>query len=483
LEADLKRQHFLRVELASQKDGAKPFDGMAAGEFTDMYGRKAKFKKEDLAAYVKNTKAVLASTADSDGNVVGLPIDCMNHDHQEAAGWVVDVELGESGNVIAFTPRWNDMGMGLIAGDVMRFFSPTVDLSNKTIMGGSLTNWPATRDEKTGKILLRPVELSAGLFEMTEESLIERANNIARAFRSTFRDQFDTEYAWPVDVYEGYVICELGDKLYKVTFEEGEEGFEFAEFEAWVEVKRAYVEAMQAEQTHYMIGEFSHVSNGGDHAPDADLSVSGEKTMTVKLAELSAEDRAELVKQVAASLSTGATPPAAGAENAPDLLSLFNLQGASDEVAAAVKQTLLEQYDLIKEKASREAAEMIAGVRREADVSDLCARLTGGDKDAPFGLPVKSDDLKTWLLSLDKKQAEFARDLLTNVAKNGPIDYRERGHGKVQQGTQILPPMIAASLRSWIDAGQSMAEFFRVNAVELGNMSDYNLAEFQGKEK
>jgi hypothetical protein len=483
LEADLKRQHFLRVELAGQKSGAKPFDGMAAGEFTDMYGRKVKFKKEDLPAYVANTKAVLASTADASGAIVGLPIDGMNHDHQLAAGWVVDVELGAGGNVIEFTPRWTDWGMELIAGDVMRFFSPTVDLSNKTIMGGSLTNWPATRDEKTGKILLRPVELSAGLFEMTEESLIERANNIARAFRAAFRDQFETEDAWPVDVYEGYVICELGDKLYKVTFEEGEEGFEFAEFEDWVEVKRAYVEAMQAEQTHYMIGEFRSVSNGGDHAPDADLSVSGEKTMTVKLAELSAEDRAELVKQVAASLSTGATPPAAGAENAPDLISLFNLQGASDEVAAAVKQTLLEQYDLIKEKASREAAEMIASVRREADVSDLCARLTGGDKDAPFGLPVKSDDLKAWLLSLDKKQADFARELLTNVAKNGPIDYRERGHGKTQQGTQILPPMIAASLRSWIDAGQSVAEFFRVNAVELGNMSDYNLAEFQGKEK
>jgi hypothetical protein len=463
----------------------KKFDGMAAGEFFDMYGRKTIFKKEELALYVKNTKAVLASTKDENGEIVGLPIDAMNHDHREASGWVVDVELSGSGSVIEFTPRWNDMGMGMIENDIARFFSPTVDIGKKVIMGGSLTNWPATRDNQSGKILLRPIELSTSMYELTDESLFDRAQRIARAFRDTFRDSYEAGYAWPVDVFEGYVICEMGEKLYKVEFSEKAGTFEFTEFSEWIEVKRAYVEAAMKQFKNWNFGlfEIETVRNGGVNA--ADQNNSSEETMPIKLADLSTEDRDELVKQVAAALGKGGTDNTQNAQPVTPqaLLEMFNLQGASDEVKAAMRQTILDQYDLIQKQAQAEAAQLIANVRREANVTDLTAKLTGGDNKTPFGLQVKSDELKAWFLSLDPKQAEFATAMLTGVVERGVIDYREHGHGKVQQGTQPLPKEMAGLLKMWLEANQPIEEFFRVNADVLGAMSDYNLAEYQGKEK
>ena len=150
---------FALVDL-SLLDGTKPFDGMAAGRFTDMFGRDTVFLPEELPSYVANTKLALGSTRNASGEVVGFPIDTMNHDGGLAAGWIVDVNLSEGRNVIEFTPRWNDLGRGSIGADTMRFFSPTIDTEAKVIIGGSLTNWPATRTREH-QILLRPVELSA----------------------------------------------------------------------------------------------------------------------------------------------------------------------------------------------------------------------------------------------------------------------------------------------------------------------------------
>jgi hypothetical protein len=479
VEVSLKRQNFLFVNLAEQASGAKPFDGMAAGEFTDMYGRKARFKKEDLPAYVQNTKAVLASTADSEGNVVGLPIDGMNHDHQEAAGWVVDVNLGEGGEVIQFTPRWNDWGMALISKDVMRFFSPTVDLSNKSIMGGSLTNWPATRDEQSGKILLKPIELSAQIYEMTDESLLERANNIARAFRSAFRDQFDTEYAWPVDVFDGYVICELNDKLYKVTFSEGEDGFVFAEFDQWIEVKRSYVEAALREVKKLLSGLFGkageNVNNGGEHPAD-----NQPETGVIEM-EMTEQQLAELInKSVAAALANKTPAPDL---KAADLSALLDLEGLSDDARKQRKAELAAYIASERTRAENEWRAEMARFAHESNMAQLSSRLVSGTDECPRGLRASAEELKAHLMKLDPDEAKFWGDLMTAALEKGFVEFSERGHGRQMQGTQVLPAGIAASLKAWTESGQTVEEFFRVNAVELGNMADYNLADFQPKEK
>lgn len=478
----MEQTNFIFVDLAEQTDGPKPFDGMAAGEFVDMSGRRAIFKKDDLATYVKNTKVVLASTKDSSGEIVGLPIDAMNHDHREAAGWVVDVELGEGGGVIQFIPRWNPVGVDLISNDVARFFSPTVDISNKSIMGGSLTNWPATRDEKTGKILLRPIELSKQMFELADESLLDKANRIARAFRDSFCDGFETEYAWPVDVFEGYVIVEMGEKLYRVDFKEAGDAFEFAEFEKWVEVKRSYVEAMFKKIEKMIAGLFkqpaSDANNGGGEQTTADLpTLLGDVDMTIKLSELAPEDRADLVKEVAGQIRGDVQTPAP-----VDLAAFLSLEGLSEEAKKQRKAELSAQLAAIRKQAEQEYRAEMMRLEFENRVGDLSNALVTGSEKTPRGLRVSAEDLRAHFLKMDAEEAKWWGELLSNTLDKGFVEFAELGHNRVMQGSQILPAPIASQLRSWLKSGQTIEDFFQVNAVELGNMADYNLAEFQ-KEK
>ncbi len=153
----MKNSIFVDLSLMGE---SPHFDGMAAGTFVDMYGRKTTFEPGELGAYVTNTKRALESTKDGAGQIVGFPIDAMNHDNKQAAGWITDVNLAFGRDIIEFSARWNDMGKDLIGRDVMRYFSPSIDISNKVILGGSLTNWPATRTADH-QLLLKPVELSA----------------------------------------------------------------------------------------------------------------------------------------------------------------------------------------------------------------------------------------------------------------------------------------------------------------------------------
>ena len=153
----MKNSIFVDLSLMGE---SPHFDGMAAGTFVDMYGRKTTFEPGELGAYVTNTKRALESTKDGAGQIVGFPIDALNHDNKQAAGWITDVNLAFGRDIIEFTARWNDMGKDLIGRDVMRYFSPSIDISNKVILGGSLTNWPATRTADH-QLLLKPVELSA----------------------------------------------------------------------------------------------------------------------------------------------------------------------------------------------------------------------------------------------------------------------------------------------------------------------------------
>lgn len=157
---------FSFTDLMSEIQHLSEIDGMAPGSFTAMNGVKVKFSKRELSDYVANTKRVLESTKDSQGNVVGLPIDFANHDHQGGAGWIVDVVLDEARSIIKFMVNWTQAGIEAIKGNLSRFFSPSINAENKTILGGSLTNYPASRNDK-GEIQLRPIELSLSIKELS----------------------------------------------------------------------------------------------------------------------------------------------------------------------------------------------------------------------------------------------------------------------------------------------------------------------------
>lgn len=163
-------QDFLYAEMSgvSEPADAKPFDGLVVGSFTASGGQRVTFKKQDLAAYLANTVEAIESSVTETGELVGLPIDKTNHDHQGGAGWIVGAELAASGDRIKLLPKWTDAGADLISKRERRFFSPTVDTRELTILGGSLCNWPAQRDGK-GRMALHPIELSEAALTLGSE--------------------------------------------------------------------------------------------------------------------------------------------------------------------------------------------------------------------------------------------------------------------------------------------------------------------------
>ena len=367
------KKDFLFVDMEALLD-AKAFDGMAAGQFTDMWGYDFEIKPEELNEYVLKTRMALQSTRDAEGNVVGFPIDCMNHNHGQAAGWITDVT--QLGGVIQILPRWNEAGRQLIASDTMRYFSPTIDTEAKVIMGGSLTNWPATRT-RDHQIMLRPVELSTQLQSLPEMGFGERIELLLNRAVSGF-------FAKPG-------------------------------------------------QTIPPVAESSRTESPTE--------------VTMRFEDLPQEQRDLLLSQARTELASG-TPPA-------------------------------ELQALIEQRAGVIATERVAHEQRQAHITDLCSRLSGGTEARPLGLPIPADELAGFLTSLTPEAQAKAEGLLSRIVETGLVDFKERGSSRVQQGTAILPTEMAVQLRKWLEhKDNTIAEFFTVNAVELGAMSDYNLSEF-----
>lgn len=243
--------NFLFVELGN---GKKKFDGMSAGDFTDMRGRGVKFQPSELVSYIENTKDVLESTRTESGELVGLPIDLDAHDHKGGAGWITGFELDAARSIIKFDVNWTQAGIDLIQNNTRRFFSPTVDPSEKVILGGSLTNWPASRDKK-GRMMLRPIELSQDLQEldMTEGITLETLRELGREFVALFKaaekpaelsEQENTDMTDQMNVAEFMQTPEAIAELEKRTGER-------------------VAELLKAEQLKSKVAEFSAKITGG----------------------------------------------------------------------------------------------------------------------------------------------------------------------------------------------------------------------------
>lgn len=397
---------FLFAELneLALTDG-KMFDGLAVGSFRDMFGREVTFKTSELDEYLANTLAGIEATKTDSGELVGLPIDAKDHDKGDGAGWIVGaVRAGER---IRLVPKWTEIGQELIGKGVRRFFSATVDTANKVILGGTLTNWPATRDSK-GKILLKPIELSGGLYELAEDkTIIEAALDFVRAL----------------------------------------------------------------------------FSQGAAQTPAPQTANTGDEIMTVKLAELSAEDRAELVKQVAALTQTQTPAPqhAAPTPTLPvELAQVLGVQTLSEQGKAQLKTWMETQAKSVQEQAQLAFNAEMARIQRENTVTELAQRVTNGTAEAPRGIKgVKAEDLKAHLLSLPADEAKYFGELLAGIVKDGLVEFSELGHGKKLQGLTELPAEIASKL----DDGTFKLADLSNPLLGLGDLADYNLSRWNGKEK
>lgn len=436
----MKHQEFLFVDLEQLKE-AKAFDGVAEGVFKDMLGRRVVVS--DLDIYVKNTQEILDTTKTESGELVGLPIDSKQHDKGDAAGWIVGFEL--MGNIIRFIPKWTELGLELIEKGKQRFFSPTIDLKNKVILGGSLTNWPASRTKK-GKILLRPIELSEEIQELAEEeSLDAKSNRVRKAFNAIYNPNgmFDV---WVVEVFDDYLVCSK-EAMWRVDFEDTEDGIEFQPESEWVEVRQSWVEAALKEAKDL----FKRVLSGlkpteADEDPGLENPETEVDKMEVTLEKLSKEQIAELKSGLLVELSENPTA---------------------------------EMTALIEQKADEKAKVQLAKAKRKDHTAQFCTRMIGGTEDDPSGLPVAHEKLEAFLSSLEPEQQTEAEEILSLIHGKGQIDYKEKGHGKDLggQGTTPLPEDIQESLDNG-DIELSDLSGHQLAPV-LGDLKDYDLSKWK----
>ncbi len=357
---------FTFVDLQSQNESlveGRPIDGMAAGAFVAMNGKRISFKESELQTYLANTQRVIESTKDSTGAVIGLPIDTKNHDHLGGAGWIVGLELDSARKIIKFMVKWTKEGVDLIKNNTRRFFSPSINVQNKTILGGSLTNWPATRNNQ-GLMILRPIELSQTMKEIDMEKTVEEL---------------------------------LADQAAKL-----------------------------------------------------------EASFNTKVAELE--------KKFAAKKTEGADDDL---ELTPEELQAFlNSESGVEELS---------------KRAQAQATKIVNFEKRKQKVMDFASMVRGGTAKKPFGIPVRSNKLIGLLLRLNEKDSTEVMELISAVWKTA-IDFQEHGFaGELVTGKRLDKTFHELATK-WVESGKPIQEFFTVNNDVLGDIGDYNVAEFM-KEK
>lgn len=496
-------EKFLFAELSGLTVG-KPFAGFAAGSFVDMAGKQVEFTESMLRDFARNTKKAIAALKER--GMPGLPIDARQHDKGDAAGWIVDASRGHVMNsseervpVIMLSAEWTELGLSLLTKRIMVNFSPTVDLENRVIRGGSLTNWPASVDA-SGVPLFPAIELAQGL-----RSLDHRLRRVHEAWRQAYpstmaEEGSDREAMYLSEVFDDHVIAVEGHagltpaKSYRVYYQEDPDGrIEFDPKEYWEKV----------EQTWATVEE----EDGGDDddEEEGDLAVvevgpsATELAMAITPSVETSEDEIEMDKKeleelVASQVRTALVAELArlapatevgtnGASPAPapnfDVLKLLDLGGATDEVVGAFRKQMLDQYELMRTRASQEAAEMIATIRREADVAEFTQQVTHGTNEVPYGLPVNPDDLKEFLGRLQPTDYAFAKKLLSDLVSQGRVPFAELGHGKQLRGTKELAEPYRTYLAGHLKLGGNLQAWFE--AADLGDPAEFNLSEFEEK--
>ena len=433
------------TKLESATTTPSKIDGMAAGEFMDNMGRVAAFKAIDLPLYVANTKKALAATVDGNGVLVGVPIDSAGHRSELAAGWIKDVELDAQRQIITFSVEWNELGVESITSNTLRYFSPEVDLRAKVIMGGALTNWPATRN-KENEILLKPVTLSLSMFSLGGESLDAKVNSVCNAFYEAYAEYDYNNY--PVEVFDTYLICHMEDGYWQAPYSVDEnDKVSFIEMAAWKPVKKDWAERA--------LEFFKKVLSGFSNQRASEEQNQNPEDVMFELDKLPPEQRTALLSQ------------------ARDVLTA--------ELSSASSSAAPELAKLIQTRIDNGVNSALAMEQRKQHVAQFSARAVSGTKELPQGLPVAQDKIEAIMLALPEDQQKNFEDVITGILEKGLVPFAELGHEKPQKGNREIPAEVKLSLNNWLGSKKTVEEFFAV-CPELGDMSEYDLAAYQKKE-
>jgi hypothetical protein len=156
-----------------------PVQIMRAGTFTEMHGRQVEITEDDLEAYVSNFTAGLAGQELP--VFTGHPPEATRH-AEPAAGWFrkVYTRLLDGVKTLWADIELTEMGRDLLRKKLYKYLSPTLNLSNKLLLGGGFVNLPAIKGQPA-------IEMSQFLWEATMESERTFMQRIADAVRDFVR--------------------------------------------------------------------------------------------------------------------------------------------------------------------------------------------------------------------------------------------------------------------------------------------------------
>ena len=493
--------------------GEHQIDVIAVGEFRpgNLGGRTVKFSEEQLQGYIDNTLAAIASTRDAAGVIQGLPIDCYGHDPDSgAAGYIVDVALGHNdfGPVVLATVDWTKSGVEIVLEGKFKWFSGSIDTGNQVLQGGTLTNWPAMRNE-AGEILLRPALMSS---EPNRSILFAQGDRVISGMsfeeRSVLiRDRLYFDFdVFAREVFEELVIAaDMDGDHFSIPYSWDEEDAPvFSPRGEWTAVRSTWVEASsQPAKKSFVTDGISTLTNllrgvlkldgekpfpqgGSLGKASANLSAQSSSTGGTNMPEnlfanLSVDEQAAMRVQALATIiprSDGesddayslrlaqfgeiANASAAGISDVPDMVETL--------VAARVA-------NIQNEITQRSSAQLIEA-HRAGRVLEMSTTFSNGSVGNQ-ALPVKAADLQEFLGSLNPKQLEAAGVIFTGILTAGLVPFETIGvDGENDLVKQDLPGGMRGPLTKWLAAGNSMGEFFEINSDLLLDPEQYELGDF-----
>lgn len=146
------------------------------------------------------------------------------------------------------------------------------------------------------------------------------------------------------------------------------------------------------------------------------------------------------------------------------------------EVLAEFEQQRQNRAELAEEVRAEVEAELAAEYQLRNELREFAEEVCGGE----FGLSTDPDEIVELMIGMPEER----REQMQSVLRAKVVDFTECGSSRDgEAGKKKLPETIRPMLQRWLDDGNELEKFFVINKAELGEMSQYNLAEFVDKEE
>lgn len=391
-------------EVALDASGnARPVHLIRTGTFTDMNGREATFTADHLRSIVANY-----------GQRPNPPI-TERHDWGRAVGRMDKVYTDSDGENLYGVPRWNSVGKQLLRDEVYDGYSCELDPDGTggwIKIGGSLTNYPAVNG-------LEPVRLSApvALAMPAYEAAIAACQACAQACMDGSRLLLAMPDA-PTALIECLIRCASTCAQTEEALERGDTSLcgqccwtcqasadtclpHGADLALCVDTCRACASACQA----LCPTDPSYMENN-------------------RMSEETLPTPAPAV----------APPPAAVvADVAPELSALIAQltrgvgQQSTEQMTALFSAEIERQFKFATQQAEAAAARKFAEFQAQRDVLAFAQDATSATVRRPYGLPLDTQRLATFLTGLNGDQRKEAQALLTQIVDTGLLSFEEIG--------------------------------------------------------